>query len=455
MLHTARCELLAVGWRIRRVVQLDTAHPEQERQRRLPVQTREDPISLEAAQGVVLSEAAPLDTEVVTLKNASGRVLANQIRSSHDEPSIPQAAMDGYALRSADVKTASSQKGIRLSVIGKVSAGQKRGLKVKQGEAVHIMTGGSLPGGADAVVPQEFAEVVKEGIRVIRPVKAGDYLVPVGAEFQRDQHILPSGTVLRTRELTMLAALGHTRVHVRRQPVVAVLATGSELVEVGERLEPGQTFASNLHTVAHLANRCGGKANYLGVAGDSLNVLARKFQRGTKDDVIVTTGGTGKGEKDLVPDAIAKLGGDFLFRGVAMIPGKQTLVAEMGDTLLFGLPGRPAATYIAFEQLVRPVILRMLGVSQVYMPEMTATLSHPVKLKGRIQSFLFCRLFFGPSGPQVESLRSEAKGMLTEMLAANGLLRLPPGREYLEAGEAVRVQLLDLGLEGLSYFEQP
>ncbi len=101
MLHTARCELLAVGWRIRRVVQLDTAHTEQERQRRLPVQTREDPISLEAAQGVVLSEAAPLDTEVVTLKNASGRVLANQIRSSHDEPSIPQAAMDGYALRSA------------------------------------------------------------------------------------------------------------------------------------------------------------------------------------------------------------------------------------------------------------------------------------------------------------------------------------------------------------------
>jgi molybdopterin molybdotransferase len=171
--------------------------------------------------------------------------------------------------------------------------------------------------------------------------------------------------------------------------------------------------------------------------------------------VIVTTGGTGKGEKDLLSDAISILGGDVLFHGVAMSPGKQALFAKLGGPLLFGLPGRPAATYIAFEQLVRPVLLRMLGLSQVFPPETTAVLNGSVKVRGKTLSFLFGRLIFGPAGLEVESLRSKRKGILTEMLAANCLLRVPPGRDRLEKGEPVTVQLLDLGLDGLSYFQVP
>ena len=413
---------------------------------------KENLISLEEAQSLILQAVAPLDTEMLHLKDAGGRVLAKTVRSSRDEPALPQAAMDGYAVRSADVKPDFHESGTTLLVIGEICAGQRGRLELKQGEAVRVMTGGTLPKGADAVVPQEMTETVDRGIRLKRPVLAGDYLIPVGAEFHRGQDLLAVGTVLRVRELTMLAALGCEMVSVRRQPEVAVIATGTELVKVGERLRPGHVFASNLHTVSHLVKRCGGKVASLNTVGDELDLLTRAIQQGTDADIIVTTGGTGRGKKDLVSAGVANMGGDFCFRGVAMTPGKQTLFAKLGNTLFFCLPGRPPATYIAFEQLVRPALLSMLGISKVFLPEMTATLRRPIKRIGNILSFNFCRLLFVSDKLQAESL--ETTGMLTEMSASNGLLKVAPHKEQLETGEQVRVQLLDIGLEGLSYFEK-
>lgn len=412
-------------------------------------------ISLEEAQGLALAAAVPLATEKVQLENASGRVLAEEVRALRDEPPSTQAAMDGYAVHSEDVNAASSEKDVFLAVVGTVGPGQQIDQQLKRKEAIRVMTGAILPAGADAVVPQEMTEIVAERVVVKAPVASGDYLIPAGAELQMDQHLLSGSTVLGARELTILATQGYSTVKVRRQPMVAVLATGSELVEVGKSLDQKGVFASNLHTVSHLVNHYGGRARALGVAGDKVERLARFIEKGSRADVIVTTGGTGKGEKDLVSSAISTLGGDVLFHGVAMSPGKQALFAKLGGTLLFGLPGRPAATYIAFEQLVRPVLLQMLGLSQVFPPETIAVLSGSVKVRGKLLSFLFGRLIFGPAGLEVESLRSERKGILTEMLAANCLLQVPPGRDRLDKGEPVKVQLLDLGLDGLSYFEVP
>ncbi|MFA9434769.1 MAG: gephyrin-like molybdotransferase Glp [Deltaproteobacteria bacterium] len=412
-------------------------------------------LSLEDAQGLALAAAVPLATEQVQLENASGRVLAEEVRAIRDEPPLTQAAMDGYAVHSEDVNAASSEKDVFIAVVGTVGPGQQIDQQLKRKEAIRVMTGAILPAGADAVVPQEMTEIVAEGVVVKAPVASGDYLIPAGAELQMDQHLLSGSTVLGAKEMTILATQGYSTVKVRRQPIVAVLATGSELVEVGKSLDQKGVFASNLHTVSHLVNHYGGRARALGVAGDKVERLARFIEKGRRADVIVTTGGTGKGEKDLVSSAISTLGGDVLFHGVAMSPGKQALFAKLGGTLLFGLPGRPAATYIAFEQLVRPVLLQMLGISQVFPPETTATLSGSVKVRGKLLSFLFGRLIFGPAGLEVESLRSERKGILTEMLAANCLLQVPPGRDRLDNGEPVKVQLLDLGLDGLSYFEVP
>ena len=412
-------------------------------------------VSLEEAQGLALAAAVPLATEKVQLENASGRVLAEEVRALRDEPPLTQAAMDGYAVHSEDVNAASSENSVFLAVVGTVGPGQQIDQQLKRKEAIRVMTGAILPAGADAVVPQEMTEIVAEGVVVKAPVASGDYLIPAGAELQMDQHLLSGSTVLGAKELTILATQGYSTVKVRRQPVVAVLATGNELVEVGKSLDQKGVFASNLHTVSHLVNHYGGRARALGIAGDKVERLARFIEKGSRADVIVTTGGTGKGEKDLVSGAIGTLGGDVLFHGVAMSPGKQALCAKLGGTLLFGLPGRPAATYIAFEQLVRPVLLQMLGLSQVFPPETTAVLSGSMKVRGKTLSFLFGRLIFGPAGLEVESLRSEKKGILTEMLAANCLLQVPPGRDRLDKGEQVTVQLLNLGLGGLSYFEVP
>ena len=409
-------------------------------------------VSLQEAQGLALAAAVPLATEKVQLENASGRVLAEEVRALRDEPPSTQAAMDGYAVHSEDVNAASSEKEVFLAVVGTVGPGQQIDQQLKRKEAIRVMTGAILPAGADAVVPQEMTEIVAEGVVVKAVVVSGDYLIPAGAELQIDQHLLSGSTVLGVRELTILATQGYSTVKVRRQPVVAVLATGSELVEVGKSLDQKGVFASNLHTVSHLVNHYGGRARALGIAGDKVERLARFIEKGSRADVIITTGGTGKGEKDLVSSTISTLGGNVLFHGVAMSPGKQALFAKLGGTLLFGLPGRPAATYIAFEQLVRPVLLQMLGLSQVFPPETTAVLSGSVKVRGKLRSFLFGRLIFGPAGLEVESLRSERKGILTEMLAANCLLQVPPGRDRLDEGEPVKVQLLDLGLGGLSYF---
>ena len=413
------------------------------------------PVSLEEAQHLALAAAVPVATEKVQLENAGGRVLAEEVRALRHEPPLTQAAMDGYAVRSEDVDSASSKKSVFLAVVGTVGPGQQIDQQLERKEAIRVMTGAILPAGADAVVPQEMTEIVAEGVVVKAPVASGDYLIPAGAELQMDQHLISGSTVLGAKELTILATQGYSTVNVRRQPVVAVLATGSELVEVGKSLDQKGVFASNLHTVSHLVNHYGGRARALGVAGDEVERLARFIEKGSRADVIVTTGGTGKGEKDLVSDAVGTLGGDVLFHGVAMSPGKQALFAKLDGTLLFGLPGRPAATYIAFEQLVRPVLLQMFGLSQVFPPETTAVLSGSVKVKGKLLSFLFGRLIFGPAGLEVESLRSERKGILTEMLAANCLLQVPPGRDRLDKGEPVKVQLLDLGLGGLSYFEVP
>lgn len=412
-------------------------------------------VSLEEAQHLALAAAVPLATEKVQLENGSGRVLAEEVRALRDEPPSTQAAMDGYAVHSEDVDSASSENSVFLAVVGTVGPGQQIDQQLERKEAIRVMTGAILPAGADAVVPQEMTEIVAEGVVVKAPVASGDYLISAGAELQMDQHLFSGSTVLGAKELTILATQGYSTVKVRRQPVVAVLATGSELVEVGKSLDQKGVFASNLHTVSHLVNHYGGRARALGVAGDEVEGLARFIEKGSRADVIVTTGGTGKGEKDLVSSAISTLGGDVLFHGVAMSPGKQALFAKLDGTLLFGLPGRPAATYIAFEQLVRPVLLRMLGLSQVFPPETTAVLSGSMKVRGKTLSFLFGRLIFGPAGLEVESLRSERKGILTEMLAANCLLQVPPGRDRLDKGEHVKVQLLNLGLGGLSYFEVP
>jgi molybdopterin molybdotransferase len=413
------------------------------------------PVSLDEAQQIVLGKVQTLPSELVPLEDGGDRVLAKEMRAPLDEPATTQAAMDGYAVRSTDVESASPERYLFLKVIGVIGPGKPSEYRLKEGEALGVMTGASLPEGADAVVPQEMTESISGKVRVLAPVSPGDYLYSVGAEIRQGQQLIPEGKILRAKELTVLATQGYDRLEVIRQPVVSALASGSELKKVGERRDLGEVFASNLHTVSQLVKRCGGVIKSAEIAGDDLRNLTESIGRASQADVVITTGGTGRSEKDLLSAAIASLDGELFFHGVTMSPGKQTIFAQVNKTLLFGLPGRPVATYVAFEQLVRPMLLRMIGLSQVFLPEVTATLTNSIRLKGGTFSFLFSRCTCGPSGPVVEALRSTRQGIMAEMLTSNGFIKVEPGEKFLEAGDRVRVQLLDLELDGLSYFAEP
>jgi molybdopterin molybdotransferase len=233
---------------------------------------------------------------------------------------------------------------------------------------------------------------------------------------------------------------------------VSVLATGDELAAVGEAGSPHTVFPSNLQLLLHLVRDAGGEAVSLEAVKDRSDLLDAALRRGLEAKVVVTTGGTGRGDRDLVAAAVAELGGELLFRGVAMSPGKQALCARLGQTLLFGLPGRTPAAHIAFLQLVRPALLAMLGLPRVYSPEVGARLAQPLRVQADPISFIHSRLFLGGDGAEVSPVGAEAGGLMAQMLAANSLVVIPPGREQVEAGERVRVQPLNLGLEALRYF---
>lgn len=411
-------------------------------------------IGLEEAQRLILGVVEALDSEVVPLGDGCERVLAEEVRARRDYPPFRRAAMDGYALRSGDLIHLPPE-GMILKVRGIVGPGASGKIMIGPGEAIRILTGGSLPAGTDAVVPQEMVETVPGGIRLHLVLKPGDYVIPAGSEAREGQSLITPGLVLGALELTVLADLGYREVRIRRRPRVAVLATGDELVAAREPESPDTVFPSNLQLLLHLVRAAGGEAVSLEAVKDRRDLLGAALRRGLGAEIVVTTGGTGRGDRDLVAAAVTELRGELLFRGVAMRPGKQALSARVGHTLVFGLPGRTPAAHIAFLQLVRPALLAMLGLSPVFLPEVSAGLAQPLRVQADLTSFIRSRLFLGSDGPEVSLLGAEAGGLMAQMLAANSLMVIPPGREQLEAGERVRVQPLNLGLEALRYFAAP
>jgi molybdopterin molybdotransferase len=411
-------------------------------------------IDLEEAQRLILGVVEALDSEVGPLAEGCGRILAEDVRARRDYPPFPRSAMDGYAVRSEDLAQPSPQ-GISLKVTGLTGPGAASAARVGRGEAIRILTGGPLPAGADAVVPQEMAETVPDGIRLHLAPRSGDYVIPAGSETREGQTLMTPGLVLGALELTVLADLGHHEVRVRRRPRVTVLATGDELVAAGDKGSPDHVFPSNLQLLLHLVRAAGGEAVSLEAVKDRRDVLGAALRRGIGAEVVITTGGTGRGDRDLVAAAVAELGGELLFRGVAMSPGKQVLCARIGRALVFGLPGRPPGAHTAFFQLVRPALLAMLGLPRVYSPEVAARLAQPLRVQADLTSFIHSRLFLGGNGPEVSPVGAEAGGLMAQMLAANSLVVIPPGREQVEAGERVRVQPLNFGLDALRYFATP
>ena len=301
----------------------------------------------------------------MALDDALSRVLAGDVASDSDLPPFDRAAMDGYALRAEDVAGAPAA----LEVVGEVRAGQWPDLTVGPGQAVRIMTGAPVPPGADAVQQVEKTQPLDEfRVTILSAVAEGANVAPRGSEVRAGDVVLARGRVIDPAAIAVLASAGRARVRVARRPVVALLVTGDEIVEVSATPAPGQIRNSNGPAVAAQARLAGAEVRLLGVAPDRQDAIAEALRAGLAADVLVVSGGVSAGDYDLVEPALLELGATFLFTKVAVKPGAPLVFGRRGATLVFGLPGNPVSAQVTFDLFVRPALLKMQGATVVSRP---------------------------------------------------------------------------------------
>jgi molybdopterin molybdotransferase len=417
-------------------------------------------ISVETALAEILGHVHPLEPERVPILEALGRVLAEEIVSDIDIPPFDNSAMDGYAVCSTDVDGAAPETPVRLRVLGSVAAGYVAGTRVQPGTAFRIMTGAPLPGGADAVVPIEETsdaerskaarlDAPSDEVWVLKAVGPHDHVRPAGEDLRRGERVMAPGRLIRPQEIGVLASLGHERVLVHRQPRVAILATGDELLEVHEPLAPGKIRNSNEYTNAALVERTGGIPIRLGIARDTVADLTAKIRSGLEQgaDLFLTSGGVSVGDYDVVKDVLGAEG-QMQFWQVNMKPGKPLAFGLLSggenrkDVPLIGLPGNPVSAMVSFEQFARPAILRMLGHSDLSKPTVRAILDELLTNSGR-RGFIRVIITRREDGYHARTTGEQGSGVLTSMAKANGLAIVPEGTYRLEAGTEVSVQMLD------------
>lgn len=396
-------------------------------------------LELEAARATILAAIPSPESEVVPLLEAGDRVLAERIQSPINLPPFDNSAMDGYAVRAAEVGAANPEAPRRLRLIGRAAAGQAFGGEVTAGTCVRLFTGSPLPHGADAVVRQEDTRTEDNAagdVLFLAPVRPAENVRRRGEDVQRGATLATAGELLTIGRIGLLAAAGLISVRAGRQPGVGLLATGSELRDPGQPLEPGQIYESNRITLAALVRRAGGIPKVFPVVADTLAAtrlaLAEAFEQ---CDAVVTSGGVSVGDMDFIREAFQQLGGELVFWKVAIRPGRPFVFGRYGKKLWFGLPGNPVSAWVTFLLLVRPALLRWQGAVDVALPAHPGVLAESLaNLEGRRH---FMRVRVDASG-QVRSAGIQAAHVLSSLAAANGLLDLAPGTT-LAVGTPVRV----------------
>jgi molybdopterin molybdotransferase len=400
-------------------------------------------LSVEDARARILAAFAPLPAEVVSVERALGRVLAADVAARVTQPPRDVSAMDGYAVRAADVADAP----VRLRVVGEVPAGADFDRSVAPGEAVRIFTGAPLPQGADTIVIQENAARDGDAVAVQQAEPVGRWVRPAGLDFQAGSVGLPAGRKLTARDVGLAAAMNRPWLTVRRKPRVAVLATGNEVVLPGEELGASQIVSSNGHALAALVEACGGEPLHLGVARDTRDGLRAMLEAGAQADLLLTSGGVSVGAHDLVQDVLHEMGADLGFWKIAMRPGKPLMLADLHGTPVLGLPGNPVSGLVCSTLFVRPAIDRMLGRDAPAEPRRPALAGRDLAENGPRQDYMRCTLSHDADGERIAMpFDKQDSSMLSRLAQADALLVRGPHAPALSAGDRVEVVPLDGGL---------
>lgn len=396
-------------------------------------------LGVEEALEQILTTVRVLEPERVPILEAVGRVLAETVVADRDIPPLTNSAMDGYAVRAADL----ARIPVRLQVIAEAPAGRLCPVEVTPGTAIRIMTGAPLPPGADTVVPFEQTQTDGEWVEILRAPQPGANVRPAGEDVRAGETILQPGRVLRPQEIGMLAALGRTEVSVIRRPRVAILATGDEVVPPWETPGPGQIRDANSYTVAAQVRRYGGIPLLLGIVRDEEALIRDGIRRALEEraDLIVTSGGVSIGDFDLVKQVLAAEG-EIRFWSLRMKPGRPLAFGVIAGIPLVGLPGNPVSAMIATELFVRPALLKMQGFQEWPWPEVRARLRDAISRKDDRRHYLRVRLHETPNGLEATLTGDQGSGILSSLVKADGLAVIPEGVDHLPAGTEVQVLLL-------------
>ncbi|MBT9161579.1 MAG: Molybdopterin molybdenumtransferase [Dehalococcoidia bacterium] len=411
-------------------------------------------ILVEQALEKILSNVSVLEPERKPILETLGQVLAEDVRSDINIPPLDNSAMDGYAVQWESIRGATTSQPKALKVIGEVAAGYISDREVTPGTAIRIMTGAPVPAGADTVIQfEDTDEEIRKAaaksldeIGILREVAKGSNIRRGGEDITRGSLVLARGVVLRPQEIGILASLGRANVLVIRRPAVAVLATGDELVDVGEPLPPGKIYNSNAYTIASQVRRYGGIPHILGIATDESQDLVEKITLGMDSDLLITSGGVSMGDYDIVKDVLAELGA-ISFWTVRMKPGKPlafgVLTRNGRRVPHLGFPGNPVSSMIAFEQFARPAILKMLGKNNLAKPTISAISESRIENRDGRRVFARAIVRKGDGQYFARLTGPQGSGILTSMSRANALLVVPENVATVEVGDEVSVQMLD------------
>jgi len=416
-------------------------------------------ITVEEALAMILDQVHVLDPEKKPILACLGQVLAEDVIARITIPPLDNSAMDGYAVRHESIKNAGESNPATLHVIGEVAAGYLSAQEVIPGAAIRIMTGAPIPKGADTVVQFEHTDeeirrqrlLCSSVIGILRPTQKGENIRKAGEDIKKGDLILARRTVLRPQEIGVLASLGYVEISVIRRPVIAILATGDELVEVGQPLPEGKIYNSNAYSAAAQVTRCGGIPRILGIGRDNRDDLSAKIAQAMDADMLITSGGVSMGDYDIVKEILAEHG-TIRFWTVKMKPGKPLafgVLQQAGrETPHLGFPGNPVSSMITFEHFARPAILKMLGKTEFAKPTIEAISQSRFKNTDGRRVYARAMVTRRDDRYYATSTGPQGSGILTSMAKANGLVIVPEDSEGVNPGDTVRVQMLDWVSEG-------
>ena len=400
-------------------------------------------IKVDDARKIILEKIKVQGTEKVSISEALGRILSEDIIARRNNPPMDNSAMDGYALKAKDIELATSENPIKLEIIEDLAAGYSPKMTIQSGQAVRIMTGAPIPEGADAVIMQEDTERNENSVQVKDKAEIRENIRDAGEDVREGETVIKKGAKLLPAHIGMMAVVGRSSVLVGRRPSVAILSTGDEIKDLDDSLSGPCIYNSNGYMLAAQVKSAGGIPSYLGIAHDNEEDLMEKFNWALQCDMVVSSGGVSVGDYDLVKASLKKMGQEMLFWKVAMKPGKPLAFGRIDTVPIFGLPGNPVSSFVSFEQFVRPSIRKMMGASQLSHLLVQAKLTHTVHKKAGRQHFLSAYVKWENGTCTVSPTQEQGSGILKSTVNANGLLIFPLELTEMTKGTEVTVQLLE------------